>query len=49
MKINSFKYLQHNSLMHLWKYSQRALECGLTSQEAVPSMSTSLALVFLPY
>lgn len=26
MKINSFKYLQHNSLMHLWKYSKKRLK-----------------------
>lgn len=50
MKINSFKYLQHNSLMHLWKYSQSALECGLTFQEALfLFFANSLALVFLSY
>lgn len=50
MKTNSFKYLQHNSRMHLWKQSKSALKCGLTFHAALFFyFSNSLTFVLLSY
>lgn len=50
MKTNSFKYLQHNAHMYLWKCSKSALKCGLTFQAALFFyLSNSLTCVLFSY